>query len=194
MLALVAMCCGAVLGRIRPSNARPRVIPRSWVWVGIVVALLMIRFSVHLAWLTPWLWVATQAALIAFLIANRGVHGSLLVAGGIALNAVVIAVNRGMPVSASAARIAGVELPSTAPSGHTLLGIESPLGFLGDILPFAPAGQVLSIGDLLMLVGLAVLSFTTAAEAGPLLSGIKSADPETPEARGGTGMMCLTAA
>lgn len=194
MLALVAMCCGAALGRIRPSNARPRVIPRSWVWVGIVVALLMIRFSVHLAWLTPWLWVATQAALIAFLIANRGVHGSLLVAGGIALNAVVIAVNRGMPVSASAARIAGVELPSTAPSGHTLLGIESPLGFLGDILPFAPAGQVLSIGDLLMLVGLAVLSYTATASWGPSPSRFESSEREKPVRRRGSGIRCQSIA
>lgn len=163
-------------------------------WLGIAGALLVTRLLVHFNWLTSWLWVATQAALIIFLIANRGNRGSLLVASGITLNTLVMSLNGGMPVSAGAARIAGVAPPTTGSGGHVLLGPESLFGFLGDILPFAPAGKVLSIGDLLLLAGLAVISFTTAAEAGPLLSGIKSADPEKPEARGGTGMMCLTAA
>ena len=126
----------------------------------MVVALLMIRLYIHFAWLTPWLWVATQASLIAFLIANRVNRGASLVAAGIALNTVVIAANGGMPVSAGAARMAGVPPPTAGSGGHVVLGPDSIFGFLGDIVPFTPAGKVLSVGDLLLLAGLAVISFS----------------------------------
>lgn len=161
MLPLTFMCCGLALGLARSTKVtRERFAFRGWMWLGLAGALLLARSLVHLNWLTSWLWIATQAALITFLLANRANRGSLLVAGGITLNTVVMALNGGMPVSASAARIAGVPPPTTGSSGHLLLGPDSLFGFLGDILPFAPAGKVLSIGDLLLLAGLAVLSYT----------------------------------
>lgn len=94
---------------------------------------------------------------------NRHIRGMTLAMAGAMLNAIVIAANGGrMPVSETALRragtwgTAGVTLMSGRVLTHTLLGGQSRLSFLGDVLwlrwPWG-SGTAFSIGDVLLIVG-----------------------------------------
>lgn len=94
----------------------------------------------------------------AFVVVNRSVPGLLLVALGAACNGVTIAVNGGtLPASASALRTAGF---SPAATGFVNSGVlaHPRLPFLGDVfaIPAAiPLANVFSVGDVLIVVGVA---------------------------------------
>jgi hypothetical protein len=79
---------------------------------------------------------------------------------GLLLNATVITANGGfMPVSESALMAVG-DTASTAALQRgeriqkaVLMRPESPVWFLGDVLPFPPLGKVYSAGDLVAALG-----------------------------------------
>jgi Family of unknown function (DUF5317) len=96
----------------------------------------------------------------AFLLANRGVRGTGLVALGLGANALVVALNGAMPVSPDAAARAGLTLGSIAAgldSRHVVADGTTRLALLGDVvpvlLPLRP--EVVSPGDVLVASGLA---------------------------------------
>lgn len=98
--------------------------------------------------------------LLAFALANLATVGMWLVGAGIALNLVVMGLNGGMPVRASALERAGVAEPGRAGevqlSGrHHLERSSDRLVGLADVIPVAPLREVLSFGDLLTAVGTA---------------------------------------
>lgn len=98
--------------------------------------------------------------LVAFALANVMVVGMWLVALGIALNLVVIAVNGGMPVRPSALVAAGVAEPAGVQGidlgdKRHLERRTDRLTALGDTIPVRPIKEVLSFGDVFMNVGLA---------------------------------------
>ena len=104
-----------------------------------------------------------SAALVAwFLVRNRGVRGTGLVALGLLSNALVVALNGAMPVSLDAAGRAGTTtqhiLIGDDPR-HELADRHTRLRFLGDIVPVrAPwRPEVVSPGDILVAAGLAQL-------------------------------------
>ena len=109
--------------------------------------------------------------VVGFLARNRGVRGTGLVALGLLLNAVVVAANGAMPVSAEAAGRAGTgvqDLLTGADPRHELAGPGTRLRWLGDVvpvpLPLRP--EVVSPGDVLVAAGLGqlvVLAMTGAA-------------------------------
>lgn len=106
------------------------------------------------------LLIVSYALLLAFAAANVVVVGMWLVALGIGLNLVVIAVNGGMPVRESALRAAGAVDPgaAVAPQPGRKQHLERPsdrLVALGDILPVRPLREVVSFGDVVMAVGVA---------------------------------------
>lgn len=104
--------------------------------------------------------VACMAGLVAWLWVNRHLRGLGLAAVGVTLNLIPIALNAGMPVSATAIEWAGIEgTIDGADLRHTLAGSGTRLAFLGDVIP-AP-GRVLSIGDLLMIGGLCIFLGTS---------------------------------
>jgi hypothetical protein len=82
----------------------------------------------------------------------------------VVLNAIVMAVNGGMPVSRFALVAAGFPKTMNVAQGHfykhTAMTDLTRLRLLGDIIPFHLARTVLSPGDLLMLMGIAVVSWT----------------------------------
>jgi hypothetical protein len=89
--------------------------------------------------------------VLAFAVLNVRTGGMVLVAAGVGLNLLVTLLNWGMPVSGSA-----LESSGAAPEGVEVAD-GAVLGFLGDVIPL-PWGQVLSIGDLLWLTGLALVT------------------------------------
>jgi hypothetical protein len=94
---------------------------------------------------------------------SRAAQGTGLVAAGLLLNGLVVLLNGGMPVSASAARQAGRDLPAVTASRMQVLADDGTvLRALGDVipvpLPFRP--EVVSVGDLLVAAGIGQLVVT----------------------------------
>jgi hypothetical protein len=99
--------------------------------------------------------------LIAFAWVNRRLPALWLVMAGLLLNILVIAVNGGMPVSAGAIETAGARADDLLGSGtakHHLMGPGDTLEPLADVIGIPPPiGAVISIGDVLLYAGVAVL-------------------------------------
>ncbi len=117
----------------------------------------------------------TALALVAgFVVANRRLAGMALVGAGLALNLAVMAANGTMPVSHWAYHAAGIP-DSVGHDGahgngrgeegtgegfkHQWMNEDSRLELLGDVIPVRGLGVVVSIGDILLLVGVARLVY-----------------------------------
>jgi hypothetical protein len=98
--------------------------------------------------LDHWLLVASYVLLLGFCAANLGLRGMSVVAIGIALNAAVITLNRGMPIRAAEGEV-------TTTVKHHPERPSDRLTPLADIIVVPPINQALSFGDLIMMVGLA---------------------------------------
>lgn len=101
-------------------------------------------------------------AVLGFLLRNRGVLGTGLVALGLAANAAVITANGAMPVSPDASGRAGISTQALLrgeSARHELQTSGTRLPWLGDVIPVLVPGraQVVSPGDLLVTAGLAEL-------------------------------------
>lgn len=104
-----------------------------------------------------------SALLVAvFLLRNRGIHGTVLVALGLLSNAVVVGANGAMPVSAYAsgkAEISTQDLLAGVDPRHQLADSGTRLRPLGDVIPvlLPVRAEVVSPGDVLVAAGLAQL-------------------------------------
>jgi hypothetical protein len=128
--------------------------------------------------------------LLAFVTINLHLVGMGIVAVGIAMNALVIGINGGMPVRPDAIVEAGIATRSAvgALDFGTKRHLESDadrLTWLGDIVPvpFGP-GEVLSFGDLVMSVGVADVIVHLLRRSRRVEEG---ASPAVPTASGSTG-------
>ena len=173
MILLVALLLGATLGWVRGGKVRnlERLRIR---YSGAIIFLFVVQAIVRgrpvpLPWLdtpyrvTIWCIAALLLALLAF--ANYRVRGFLIVGLGFALNLLVVSLNRGMPLALGAALQAGATPESIATGQgagfYNLISPETALPLLGDVigLPhvFGQTGVVLSVGDVLLLVGAAIV-------------------------------------
>ena len=82
---------------------------------------------------------------------NGRLPGAALIAVGTFTNVLVILLNGGMPYDVSTAVDVGAPPPND--SLHVILGDETRLPFLSDIIPFGLGSRVYSIGDLLIAFG-----------------------------------------
>jgi len=90
--------------------------------------------------------------LIALIgVINRGVPGAWLIGIGSALNFLVISVNGGMPVDPGALVAAGKSIPNDGL--HLVLGPDTRLGFLADVLLAPVVNNIYSAGDVFLAVG-----------------------------------------
>jgi len=105
---------------------------------------------------------ASLAALIAVAVVNRHLTGVAVVGVGLLVNLVSVAVNGGMPVRGSALVRAGLVTEAEADAQavlfhgprHLETGDDA-LGVLGDVLPIPLTGEVMSFGDLIVVIGAA---------------------------------------
>ncbi len=129
--------------------------------VGGLVLTLLVDLVGWSGWFVTLLSVLATSALLAFAVLNIRVGGMVLVVAGLGLNLVVTVLNWGMPVSVAALRSSGAVDATTAASltltGGRTVAAGARLGFLGDVIPL-PWGQVISIGDVSVLVGLALVT------------------------------------
>lgn len=100
---------------------------------------------------------ATAGALL-WLAMNPDLGGRRLIAAGMLLNAVAIVANGGMPVDPVAAAAA---VPDARISGgrHILLDEGTTMAWAVDRIPLPPLGIVVSIGDILLAIGVAALVY-----------------------------------
>lgn len=98
--------------------------------------------------------------LLLLVIVNRDRPGMWLAGVGVLMNFSVIALNGGMPVLEGAAVVASGfadgEMTISDSYKHVLLDQSTRLTFLADVIPirFANQGQVVSLGDVFLAVGL----------------------------------------
>ena len=133
-------------------------------WVVLLVEGLLIQLAFDL-WDPPGLTRAgalavlliSNAAVVAFLMLNRQIPGMLLIAAGVLLNTIVITANQAMPVSPTAAARAGLEPPPAVSDElkHERLDADTRLSWLGDVIPVPGVKEVLSIGDVVLALGVA---------------------------------------
>ena len=102
-------------------------------------------------------------AVAWFVFANRHLVGMPLIALGAGLNVLAISVNGGvMPAAKARLRIAGID---TSGGFANSAAFEHPrLLFLGDVIPVPgpwPIGNVLSVGDLIIVAGALILLHVT---------------------------------
>jgi hypothetical protein len=136
-----------------------------WLIGGLLLQVLVISV---LTWLPHAVAVAGHLASYAMLgwavWLNRRLPGVLLIAAGAASNGITIALNGGtLPASPAALRAAGIPVRD----GFENSGIVAHphLAWLGDIMvtpSWLPMRNMLSVGDLLLLVGAAVLVMVAA--------------------------------
>jgi Family of unknown function (DUF5317) len=163
-------------------------------WLPLVImgfALQLLIFtpfarSPLVAFATLPIYVLSLALLAIWVAANWRIPGMALIAIGLALNIAVIAANGGhMPVLPAGARLAGqyealaADDPRT--SKHMLMERDQVrLWLLSDIIVIprgVPGASVLSIGDLALTAGIAILCYSTIRRApvAPATGAVKSA-------------------
>ena len=135
-----------------------------WVLVLLLVCQLslpLLRLEGPYAQLAYAVWLASYPVMVLICVLNHRVTGMFLAASGLALNGIVIGLNRGMPVSPAAVEAVAAGARFTLQRGdfaHVVLDAATRLPLLADILPVpGPAGvrSVASVGDVLLICGVA---------------------------------------
>ena len=158
---LLAIVAGIAIGYLRGgrlsalAHAEVRWGPVLGAAIALQVASLAVDGDLGVAAL-----LASFACIIAFTAMNLTREGMGVVLVGVALNAIVIGVNGGMPVREGAIVAAGIadrdDIGALDFNSKWHLETDADrLTFLGDIIPVPGAREVLSFGDLIMAVGVA---------------------------------------
>ncbi len=136
--------------------------------LGVILQLLPARLTLPVAARNVELvlvlsWLAGAGILLVVCWRNRWLAGFRLCALGLLANSLVIALNRGMPVSEQALDALNVDAASAGILEHNFYHVAregTRLLFLGDVLPLAGPRvleSVLSLGDMLLLLGIVVV-------------------------------------
>jgi len=119
--------------------------------------------------------VAACVAVASWCAANRrpawpNASGHAVLGLGVALNATVMALNAGMPVSRSALASAGLSRTMDPARGdlykHVAMSSHTRLAVLGDTMPVHFLRTVISPGDVLMLAGIAAIVWCATKQPG----------------------------
>jgi len=161
ILILLTLVAGAVVGMATGGSLLyfPSIRLRRWWLAAIGVALQFVNPN---GWLGHVAVIVSFASLLVFAILNIRAAGFILICVGLALNAFVILLNGGMPVTREAiirsgqgSTLAGL-IAGEGGAKHHLADSGSQLLILGDAIGLpTPIGQVVSIGDILLDAGIA---------------------------------------
>ncbi len=159
---LLALVLGVLLGG-SPAALGELGIRRLWLAYAAIALQVAAFPSGILPWTTPdglarGLWLASYALLIAMILQNRHIRGIAIVGAGLACNLVAIVANGGlMPVTENALRGAGLSYDER----NNSISLANPhLALLVDrfaVPDWLPLGNVFSIGDVLIGVGIVVV-------------------------------------
>lgn len=105
----------------------------------------------------------SMGIIAVFLLLNLKVAGMALAAAGLVLNVVVIAANGAMPVHAPSAEAAGVPISSEEGGvKHEVMTDSTRIAWLGDAIAVPLFKTVISLGDVLLALGLALFVYRAA--------------------------------
>ena len=161
LTALVLAVLTGVAARLR-GGSLDDLADTTFRWTPLLVAGLVFQVT-FLYWDPEWLGDAgglavvlgSNLAVAVWLVANRTLPGLLLAGAGMTLNVLVIAANGAMPVLPSSAEKAGVaESLDDSSIKHERLDDDTVLPWLGDAIPVPPFKEVLSVGDVVLALGL----------------------------------------
>jgi hypothetical protein len=157
LIALLAVLRGGSLHALAETKLRwlPLLFAGFAIQIGFMILSLDVTDGFELTIL-----LLSNALVVAFVLANRHVAGMLLAGIGLALNVIVISANGAMPVSARAADLAGVNKSLDAGLKHERLTDDTTLAWLGDVLPVPVLAEVLSVGDVVLGLGIVRLVYT----------------------------------
>ncbi|WP_062200073.1 DUF5317 family protein [Demequina salsinemoris] len=162
----------AVLSPLVAGRWPAAVVLHRWRWAWLVwgslllqIALFSFGFAERIA---PALHILTYVAAIVFLWMNRAVKGAVIVAAGALSNGVTIALNGGvLPASAAAQAAAGIVPEEGAVNSGVLA--DPILPWLGDVFAWPeplPLANTFSVGDVLLVVGVAVAAWAGSRRIG----------------------------
>ena len=104
---------------------------------------------------TVALLLVSEAAVLGFCIRNWDRAGMVLIGLGFTLNVLVILANGGMPVDPDAIRAMGGDPTGMVLAGkHHLMDAATALPWLADVIPVPPIGLIVSVGDIVLVVGM----------------------------------------
>lgn len=171
----IAAGAGVLAGGSLDSLAATKLAALPLLFAGLALQLVFLLWDP--SWLTDGLslvvLISSNLLVLVFIWLNRRLAGILLAGVGLVLNLLVISLNGAMPVSSEAARVAGGEDFGSADIKHALLNEDTVLPWLADVLPIPRLGFVLSVGDVLLILGIAWLTYarTTAGDRASEASG-----------------------
>lgn len=169
LVALHALLPGSDLRRLGLLRLR-----HIWlVWLALAVQIVVISVLPDLGAVSQGLHVATYGLAFLFALLNNRSAGTWLVAIGGACNLIAITANGGvMPATAGAVKASGWR-PTAGHFANSAALPNPRLSFLGDMFstpPGFPVHSVFSIGDVVIVLGVALFLHTTCRrtdEGGP---------------------------
>jgi hypothetical protein len=158
-----------IVGFLRKGNLRAfGHLKLKWGWVFPILLLIQVIVFIYqndikfIGQASEFIYMTVYIIGLIFLFFNREYKGFTLIWIGVFLNFLVMIVNGGrMPVSMEAAAVLDPfyldVMKEQLYAKHILLNESTRLGFLGDIIPLTnpyPKTQIISIGDVLMNIGI----------------------------------------
>ena len=145
------LVAGFVLGLASGGNWRNLQRLDLTLWPGLLAGVIARAVAPFLGGLALSVSIAglMLVALVAFV--NRALPGAWLIGLGSLLNAVVTFVNGGMPVDPGALATSG--RPAPTDGLHVILGPETRLPFLADLLLVPVVNNIYSVGDVVLVIG-----------------------------------------
>ena len=128
------------------------------------------------------LLLASMGLIALFLLLNLKIPGMALAAAGLVLNVVVIGANGAMPVHPPSAEAAGVPISSQEGGvKHEVMGDATVLPWLGDAIALPLFKTVISLGDVLLALGVALFVYraTRGAAGRRSVTGASGSAPAT---------------
>ena len=172
VLVVVTVAAAVVVGRLRGgrfANLSTASLRGGLLAVGAAVAQFLHAISPH-----PGAAVAltgiSQAALLAFLWCNRYVAGVFLAAVGSLMNTAVIVANGAMPVSRDAIMLVSRHPDELGGGRHRLLTDGDALPWLADIIGLPLLRTVISVGDVVLAAGIALVVIDLMQQAPPAVA------------------------
>jgi hypothetical protein len=133
----------------------------AWSWLLFVGLALQLGVDIGAAYsallvgaVGTGLLLASHALVAVWIWINRFLPGIFLVFCGLALNALVIGLNGGMPVDPEAMVAVGLSAEGAIQGKHVLMTEATRLPWLGDVFPIPVLRTVISVGDVVLAAGL----------------------------------------
>ena len=177
LIALVVAVGAGLVGRLRGgsfaalSEARFRYLPL--LYLGLAIQLIFEFWDAGLSeGRELGILISSNLLVAAFLLWNSRLPGMALAGAGQVMNLIVISVNQAMPVSQSAAETAGIAgRLSEMGLKHEPMTDSTIIPWLGDVIPVPFLKNVISIGDVVLAIGIAWFVYATMTRPAPSAGG-----------------------